>query len=202
VRPGIRLTAAGRPDDLGDAEQLVERYAERLYRLATRITGSADDAEEIVADALGKAARTIHRFEDESALGSWLYRAAGREAHRRRARRQIAAALVVAPPAFDAEGHFAPLLDWSGRVDEASLLGNLRPAVAEALDELPADYRTALMLRDLEGASHQDIAEILGVDVPTARARVHRARLFVRQRLSELFDPNRAALGGGANPSP
>jgi len=63
--------------------------------------------------------------------------------------------------------------------------------VGEAIDALPADYRTALVLHDVEGLSWPDIVDVLDVDVPAVKARVHRARLFVRQRLSEYFETNK-----------
>jgi len=74
---------APRPDDPDGAEQLVERYAARVYRLALRIAGVKDDAEEVVEEVLLAASHTVPSFVDESAFGSWIYRAVGRAAHQR-----------------------------------------------------------------------------------------------------------------------
>jgi RNA polymerase sigma-70 factor (ECF subfamily) len=73
--------------------------------------------------------------------------------------------------------------DWSARVDEPGL----QTVVGEAIDALPADYRTALVLHDIEGISRPEIADALDVDTEVVKVRVHRARLFVRHRLSEYF---------------
>ena len=90
-------------------------------------------------------------------------------------------------PRLSADGHFEPIIDWSSRIDEPDPHGTLNRAVADAIDELPADYRTALILHDVEGASKAKIADILTIEVPAVSSRVHRARLFVRERLSRHF---------------
>jgi RNA polymerase sigma-70 factor, ECF subfamily len=187
------LQAAPSADDLEGIVQLVERYGERAYRLAQRITGAGEDVEETVEDSLLKASR-IGSFEDESALASWIDRTVAHAAHQRRKRHQhIGEASLdgVAPP-LAADGHFGPLADWSRRLDEPTLQVGLRASLAEAIDALPADYRTALILHDGEGMPRPDIAEVLDVDVPGVKAYVHRARLFVRKRLAEYFEAEEA----------
>jgi RNA polymerase sigma-70 factor (ECF subfamily) len=184
-----------RADDLDGVEQLVERHAERLYRLAMRITGVKEDAEAVVEDALRAAISTMHIFGDESAFAAWSYRVVGRAAHERRKRRRSDTAdPVEVLPAFAADGHFEPMADWSTRIDEAALQGGLRPVVAQAIDALPADERTALILHDIEGASKPDIADILGIGAPAVSDSVHRARLFVRKRLAEFFESGDSGL--------
>jgi RNA polymerase sigma-70 factor, ECF subfamily len=195
---------AARPDDADGAEQLVERYAERVYRLALRIAGAKEDAEEVVEEALLAATRTVHSFAEESALGSWIYRTVGRVAHHRFKRRQQIGA--TAPddvmPSLAPDGHFEPMDDWSARIDEPAVQGELGVVLAAAIDALPADYRTALILNDVEGAPKRAIADILDVDVSTMKAHVHRARLFVRKRLSEHFECGKPAARDRENRSP
>ena len=184
-----------RADDLDGVEQLVERHAERLYRLAMRITGVKEDAEAVVEDALRAAISRMHIFGDESAFAAWSYRVVGRAAHEQRKRRHgDTADPVEVLPAFAADGHFVSLPDWSTRIDEAALQGRLRPVVAQAIDALPADERTALILHDVEGASKPDIADILGIGAPAVSDTVHRARLFVRKRLAEFFESDDSGL--------
>jgi RNA polymerase sigma-70 factor (ECF subfamily) len=79
--------------------------------------------------------------------------------------------------------------DWSNRVDQKALQGELRGILEEAIEALPPDYRTALVLHDVEGLSNPDIAEALGISLPAVKSRVHRSRLFVRKRLSEYLRP-------------
>ena len=169
----------------------METFGDRVYRLALRITGSNEDAEEAAQDALWAAARKIHTFKGESAFGSWIYRIAANAAYQKlRARRAKAAeiALDEVLPALDEGGrHFEPMDDWSNRVDERALQGELRQVLTEAIDALPPEYRTALVLHDVEGLSNPDIAETLGISLPAVKSRVHRSRLFVRKRLADYM---------------
>ena len=185
------LVEALRREDPEAPEQLVETFGDRVYRLALRITGSNEDAEEAAQDALWTAARKIGTFKGESAFGSWLYRIAANAAYQKlRARkaksREIGMDDVL--PTLDDDGrHFEPMADWSDRVDEQALQGELRRVLSDAIDGLPPDYRTALVLHDVEGLSNPDIAETLGISLPAVKSRVHRSRLFVRKQLADYM---------------
>jgi RNA polymerase sigma-70 factor, ECF subfamily len=202
--PPSRGTAAAPPEDvdadlvealrLGEpdaADRLVERYGARVYRLALRITSRKEDAEEAAQDALWTVARRIHTFKGESALGTWIYRIAANAAYQqlrigRRRAHEIALDDVL--PLLDGQGrHFEPMDDWSNRVDERALQGELGQVLTEAIEALPADYRTALVLHDVEGLSNPAIAARLGRSVPAVKSRVHRSRLFLRQRLADYM---------------
>ena len=173
------------------AERLVAAYGDRAYRLATGITGSAQDAEEVVQDAFWSVVQRIDTFRGESAFSSWLYRIVANAAYqklrgRRNRRRDVSLDEVL--PFFDGHGpHGEPIPDWSASVDDPSLQAELRVALTSAINELPVDYRTALVLRDVEGLSHLEIAQALSLSVPNVKSRVHRARLFLRKRLEEAM---------------
>jgi len=185
------LVEALRRDDPEAPELLVERFGDRVYRLALRITGSNEDAEEAAQDALWTAARKIQTFKGEAAFGSWLYRITANAAYQKlRARRAKAAEIALDDvlPTLDQDGrHFEPMDDWSNRVDEQALQGELRRVLADAIDALPPDYRTALVMHDVEGLSNPDIADALGISLPAVKSRVHRSRLFVRKRLADYM---------------
>lgn len=193
VDPDAALVEGLRRDDPEAMEQLVERFADRVYRLALRITSSNEDAEEVTQDALWTAGRKIHTFKGDSAFGSWLYRIAANAAYmklRSRKARAREIALDDVMPAFDGNGvHFEPMDDWSQGVDERALQGELRGVLEGAIDELPPDYRSALVLHDIEGMSNPDIAEALGISLPAVKSRIHRSRLFLRKRLSQYLAP-------------
>ena len=178
-------------------EMLVDAYGDRVYRLTYRITGSNEDAEEATQDALWTAARKIGSFKGESQFGSWLYRIAANAAYqklraRRAKNREIAIEEVL--PALDDDGrHFEPMADWSSRVDEQALTAELREVLTRAIDSLPPDYRTALVMHDIEGLSNPDIAETLGISLPAVKSRVHRSRLFVRKQLADYLGTDGAA---------
>jgi RNA polymerase sigma-70 factor (ECF subfamily) len=191
VDPDAALVDALRRGDPQAMEHLVETFADRVYRLTFRITGSREDAEEATQDALWTAGRKIDTFKGESAFGSWLYRIAANAAYMKLRRRKATArevAIEEVLPALDDGGlHFEPMDDWSPRVDEQALNGELREILDAALAELPPDYRTALVLHDVEGLSNPDVAETLGISLPAVKSRVHRSRLYLRKRLSDYM---------------
>ena len=194
------LVAALRSEAPDAAERLVERFGDRVYRLAMRITGSREDAEEAAQDALWTAARKIGMFKGESAFGSWIYRITANAAYQKlRTRRQKSAEIAIDDvlPSLDDDGrHFEPMDDWTNRVDEQALQGELRRVLQEAIDGLPDEYRTALVMHDVEGLSNPDIAATLGISLPAVKSRVHRSRLFVRKRLSEYLKDGAGAARG------
>ena len=191
VDADAELVEALRREEPDAADRLVERYGDRVYRLAMRITGLNEDAEEAAQDALWTAARKIHMFKGESAFGSWIYRITANAAYQKlRTRRQKSAEIAMDDvlPSLDGDGrHFEPMDDWSNRVDEQALQGELRGVLQKAIDGLPDDYRTALVLHDVEGLSNPDIAEALNISLPAVKSRVHRSRLFVRKQLADYL---------------
>ncbi len=160
-RDGSLVTALRRGDPTA-AEDLVTAYGDRAYRLAIRITCNPQDAEEAVQDAFLSAIRKIDSFRGESAFGSWLYRIVANAAYqccRRGRRRGADVSLDKLLPVFDEHGrHVAPVADWSLIVDDPARQTELRMVLRTAIDELPADYRAVVVLRDVEGFSHHEIA--------------------------------------------
>ena len=191
VDPDAALVERLRRADEGAPDELVSTYGDRVYRLAVRITGSEQDAEEVVQDALWTAARKIDTFKGESAFGSWLYRIAANTAYqklrsRHSKRQEISWEDLL--PAFDESGKRGDVeRDWSAQTDEPAIQAELRARLDQAVAELPPDYRTAFILHNVEGMSNPEIAEALGVSLPAVKSRVHRSRLFLRQRLSEYM---------------
>ena len=185
------LLDALRRGDPKAMEQLVETYADRVYRLTFRITGSKEDAEEATQDALWSAGRKIGTFKGDSAFGSWLYRIAANTGYMKlRARKAKAREIAIDDvlPALDDGGlHFEPMDDWSPRVEDQALNGELRGILDAAIAELPPDYRAALVLHDVEGMPNPDVAEALGISLPAVKSRIHRSRLYLRKRLSDYM---------------
>ena len=180
-----------RRGDAEAAELLLATYGDRVYRLAIRITGNEQDAEEVAQDALWTAARKIDTFKGESAFGSWVYRITANTAYQKlRGRRGWRNEVLWddLQPAFDEHRqHVEPVADWSGKVEEPALQTELRTVLTTAINDLPADYRTAFLMHDVEGLSNPEIAETLHLSLPAVKSRVHRSRLFLRERLSRYM---------------
>ena len=191
IDPDAELVQSLRDAEPRAADQLVDAYGERIYRLAVQITGLREDAEEVAQDALWTAVRKIDMFKGDAAFGSWLYRITANAAYQKlRARkgRQHELPWEQLLPALDEEGrHFEPMDDWSPRVDEHALQGELREVLTTAIEGLPPDYRTAFVMHDMEGLSNPEITETLGISLPAVKSRVHRSRLFLRQHLADYM---------------
>jgi len=185
------LVAALRRGDPTAVDDLVAAYGDRACRLATRITGNAQDAEEAVQDAFLSVVRKIDTFRGDATFGSWIYRIVANAAYqccRGRRRRSADVSLDTLLPVFDQRGHHATtVVDWSTSVDDPARQTELRLVLSAAIEELPDDYRAVVVLRDVEGLPHREIAEILGLTVVNVKMRVHRARLFLRKRLEAYF---------------
>ncbi len=169
------------------AERLVVRYWDRAYRLAVQITRDGQDAEEVIQDALWAVVRKIDSFRGESAFGTWLFRIVANAAYqklrsRQSRRRDVPWDEVMAGSMFYKQGrHVVPMSAWSPCVGDHSAQQELRAALTGAIDELPSAYRTVLVLRDVQGLSSSETAELLSLSVPAVKTRVHRARSFLRR---------------------
>src|SRR5712691_11600943 len=187
-----KLVAGLRRGDEDATEHLLDTYGDRVYRLAIRITGNEQDAEEVVQDALWTAARKIDTFKGESAFGSWVYRITANAAYQklrtRRGRRQEVSWDALSPGVDEQRPYLEPVADWSGKVEEPALQAELRTVLTAAINELPTDYRTAFLMHDVEGLSNPEIAETLHISLPAVKSRVHRSRLFLRERLARYLE--------------
>jgi RNA polymerase sigma-70 factor (ECF subfamily) len=174
--------------EAGAAEALVATYGDRVYRLAIRITGNEQDAEEVMQDAFWTATRKIDTFKGESAFGSWLYRVTANAAYQKlrgRHGRRHEVPLDDAAPAQDGDSQRSVHGDWSAKIEEPAVQAELRAVLTAAINDLPGDYRVAFVLHDVEGLSNPEIAETLNISLPAVKSRVHRSRLFLRRRLAD-----------------
>jgi RNA polymerase sigma-70 factor, ECF subfamily len=198
------LVAALRRGDPTAAEDLVAAYGDRACRLAKRITGNAQDAEEPVQDAFLSVIGRIDTFRGDATFGSWLYRIVANAAYqccRRRRGRGADVSLDKLLPVLDEHGrHVAPVADWSRSVDDPARQTELRMVLSTAIEELPADYRAIVLLRDVEGLAPRDIAAIFDLAVGNVKTRVHRARLFLRKQLEAHLSPQRSSVSGRSVP--
>jgi RNA polymerase sigma-70 factor (ECF subfamily) len=185
------LAARAAAGDPAAFEELVARYEGRVYRLACRLTGSEADAQDVLQDAFLAAYRGLASFRGASRFYTWLYRIATNAAlgHRRRQGRHRTEPLDDLLPRFDEHGQHdaAPAaLRIPSRAEEILDRKLLAEQAREGLRRLPAIYRDAFVLRDLEELSTHEVAELLGIDGAAVRQRVHRARLMLRGYLARL----------------
>lgn len=186
------VTAIQNGDQQAFAE-LVHRYEGKIYNLALRLMKSPEEAEEILQETFLAAFRAIHSFRAESGLHTWLYRIATNAALMR-LRRQRNVASLDELMAQDTEEEPQPLqlVDWQPQPEEAALTAETRAMLEAALQRLPEAMRVVVLLRDVQGLSTDEVAEVLGLSVPAVKSRLHRGRLALRQQLADYFHDRRA----------
>ncbi len=193
----IRRMQAG---DLSPFADLVRRYQDQVYNTCWRICGNVEDAHDVAQDAFLKALDSIGDFHGRSAFYTWLFRIAVNLAisQRRRSRQRMMLSL-------DGSGGSRTDADANARLSEYVADERLDPpekpgerrelqrVLAAALDGLDDDYRTVVVLRDIEGFDYDEIAAVLSVPRGTVKSRLHRARQALRQALERagVDDPGR-----------
>jgi RNA polymerase sigma-70 factor (ECF subfamily) len=173
----------------GAFEELVAAYQDRLYGLAWRVTGSPEDAEEAVQDALVRAHRALYLSYTaarirELALRAWLFTITLNAARNRRRGRRLSRSLDE--QGADGRLRFEPISDGSGPLAAAEN-SELRLALEQAIAELPIRYRTAVVVRMVEGLTYDETAQVLCRPVGTVKSDVHRGLRLLRERLAPLL---------------
>ena len=185
------LLARAQSGEMDAFEELVERHEDRLYGLALRMTRSEADAAEVVQDTFLAAYQNLKNFRGESAFGSWVHRIAANNALMRLRHQRVvdAATEELRTPEFTERGSLAevPEVDWSRGADEKVLDEELGRAIRQGTDALPEGYREVFLLKDVEGLSYEEIAEMMGISVPAVKSRLHRARLALREEIDAFY---------------
>lgn len=173
---------AGRTEAFG---RLVVRYQDRLYNTLVKILGSADDARDVVQDAFVHAFQKLSSFRGQSAFYSWLFRIAMNAAiSEKRKTRRINASLDSAREQAGIE----PSDEHPETQPSHSLeLSERQALVHTALSQLSEEFRTVIVLKEMEGMKYEEIADVVGCPIGTVRSRIHRARSEMRDKLRILF---------------
>ena len=173
----------------GAYDLLVLKYQHKVVKLVMRYLRNPADAEDVAQEAFVKAYRALPQFRGDSAFYTWLYRIAINTA------KNALAARERNPVSYE--------LDLQGNDDSSDMVSRLkdpetpeglalteeiRDTVNHAIEELPEDLRTAIVLRELEGMSYEEIAASMDCPVGTVRSRIFRAREAIDRRLREVFD--------------
>jgi RNA polymerase sigma-70 factor, ECF subfamily len=186
------LVARARAKDYAAFEQLLDRYEDKIFRLAYRFVRNETEAKEILQDTFLSIWRKLDTFKGDAQFSSWLYRVATNAALMRlRAQRRHPEVSTEELPIdyLDKYGQLPPSGEnWAKRPDDDLQSQELRRHIQEAVDGLPEIYQTVFLLRDIEGLSTEETAEVLEISVPTVKTRLHRARIALRDAISRYFD--------------
>lgn len=192
------LVSSAKEGNTAAFEELIRRHRSRILRVAVRFMSSREDAEDIAQDAFLKAFQHLQHFEERSRFSTWLTRIVANEGlmKLRRARR---AAIVSICDGTD-EGNYLENRIAERRPDPEQLCSEaqLRNILQEGLTSLPDAYRVVILLRDVEGLSTAETAEVLGLRVTNVKTRLFRARLKLRYHVGKHFE--RAGTSTNAAP--
>ena len=172
----------------GAYDLLVLKYQHKVVKLVMRYLRNPADAEDVAQEAFVKAYRALPQFRGDSAFYTWLYRIAINTA------KNALVATKRRPMDYDLDLQDPEQYELHARLAEAEtpeallLTDEIRDTVNRAIENLPEDLRTAIVLRELEGLSYEDIAETMDCPVGTVRSRIFRAREAIDKKLRPIFD--------------
>jgi RNA polymerase sigma-70 factor (ECF subfamily) len=173
-------------------ETLMLRHQSQIYRVAYRMTGNHDEAEDLVQEALMEAFQSFRRFQPGTHFDRWVYRIMSHTYIDRLRRKSKARIESLDQPIGDgeSEGFLREIPDSSPNPEDRALSGETERRVQAALKELPDDFRLAVILCDLEGFSYEEIAQIVQCPVGTVRSRIHRGRAQLAKKLRPYVEGN------------
>lgn len=182
------LLDAARAGDTDALEKLLKRYQQTVYRFGMKMCRHPEDAEDVVQETLMAVARTVRGFRGSSSVTTWLYKIAHNFCIKKRRKSKFAPDREESLDE-DRGGDGQPLqvADPGRSPEEAAAAGEVEAALQEAIWSLDPMYREVLVLRDIEGLTAPQVAEILGLGVAAVKSRLHRARSTVREGVAAVL---------------
>jgi RNA polymerase sigma-70 factor, ECF subfamily len=172
-------------------EELIQRFHQPVYNVVYRLLGNPSDASDVVQDVFLKIFRSVAAFREQSSLRTWIYRIAVNEAHnhRRWFSRHCRCEVPLEGERED-QTYTVELATDPGRSPyHQALDSETRTLIEEALTKINPAFRTAVVLRDIENLSYEEIAEILQLSLGTVKSRILRGREALRRELTQRVDP-------------
>lgn len=182
----VRMIAETGSEDA--LNEILNRYRERIYRTALKVTDNHNDAEDVVQEVSIRIFKKAHSFRTDSKFSTWLYRLVTNEAisRLRKIRRERTVSLDDYMPRFEDDGHHAerPVIDWSQEVEKKVAEKEIHSIIQTAMQQLSPLDRTVVVLSEIEELTNPEIGKILGLSVLAVKGRLHRSRLYLRSKLA------------------
>jgi RNA polymerase sigma-70 factor (ECF subfamily) len=183
-----QLVSAAKAGDAAAFEELVNRYERKIFRLGMNITQNKEDAEDVMQEAFLKSFKNLDHFQGDSRFYTWLVRIAVNEALMKLRKRRPNQVSIDEPLTTDDDDSvFREIEDWGPSPEQKFAQTELNRILNEVIGELDPIFRVAFLLRDVEGVSTEETAQILGISVAAVKSRLLRARLKLRQKLNKYF---------------
>jgi RNA polymerase sigma-70 factor, ECF subfamily len=170
--------------------ELFERYRTRLVHFIARKTGDRDRAEDLVQEAFIRVTRHLHRFDQSKKFSTWIYTICSNLAKNELRNRSRSPLVLFQKLTTHWESEHRPLQfeDFGSRPDDLYRKRHLQRIVEQTVETLPEHHQLVFRLRELEGKSYEEIAEITGVNLGTVKSRLHRARTSFAERIEPLLN--------------
>ena len=172
-------------------DKLAEIYQKKIYGLSFHLTRNQMDAQDVTQEVLLTLFRKINMFQGKSAFSSWVYRIAVNASYMklRSKKKEPNVSIDELMPSFNSAGfQQEKIQDWSENTESLLFTKETRDVINKAVDLLPEKEKVVFLLRYVEGLSSEKTGEILDLTVPAVKSRLHRARLFLRKKLSDYFE--------------
>ena len=184
------LIAEFKAGSMDAMEKIVERYENRIFTFGMKMCGHLQDAEDIAQETFLNAFRYLDSFREETKLRNWLFKIAARACLRKRRKKKYEPDHEISLESFvhqdSADGRYE-IPDWTDDPSDNVLRAELKQVIDAAIQSLPPKYRFVFNLRDIEGFNTEETAEILEISVQSVKTRLHRARLFLREKISTHY---------------
>lgn len=187
------LLEQARGGDRAALEVLLERHQRQVYRFGLKMCRDEEDAKDVVQETLLAMARNVRDFRGASSVSTWLYSIARSFCIKKRRRSKFAPEAETQLDSVAAEAH--SVADPARLQDESLASRQIEEAVERAIASLDPMYREILVLRDVEGLTAPEVAEVTGLTVEAVKSRLHRARVQVRARVAPLLGVPEPAAG-------
>jgi len=172
-------------------DKIADIYQKKIYDLSFNLTRNQMDAQDVTQEVLLTLFRKINMFQGKSAFSSWVYRITLNTSYMklRSKKKEPNISIDELMPSFNGAGfQQEKIQDWSENTESLMFNTEIRDVINKAVDLLPEKEKVVFLLRDVEGLSTEKTGEIMNLTVPAVKSRLHRARLFLRKKLSYYFE--------------
>ncbi|MBA1335106.1 MAG: hypothetical protein HPY66_0728 [Firmicutes bacterium] len=190
----LRLVERSKEGDLQAFEELVLMYQKQIYNLGYRMMGNEEDACDIAQEAFLRAYKSIGKFNLKSRFGTWIYRIAMNLCIDELRKRKKTKLYPIVHNDNPEDKQYKLVSDAGDLPEELVEKKETRLKVQQAINRLPEDHRTMIVLRDIQGRSYQEIADIMGLNLGTVKSRISRARYNLKEEIEKQTGTERREL--------
>ncbi|MBU0599349.1 sigma-70 family RNA polymerase sigma factor [bacterium] len=192
--PDLELVKKSKQGNFEAFTELIKRYEAKIYSLAYNYMQNREDAEDILQETFLKVYVSLPNFREEAKFVTWLYRICVNTCYSKLREKKVKVVLSLESSGAIEEEFHREIIDWSKNPEACLLAEEMKEVLNKAIEKLPREYKEVFILRDIEELSNKEASEVLGESIAAIKARVHRARLFVREEIAAYFKKDRELI--------